>query len=311
MHGQRLFGLAEPGWTAASLLAGGEAESIRPIRRLHSPFVALAALAVFLSACAPRAVGGPILWIDQASGPQVGTVDAATGKATVVGNAGVNLSDIAFSPTGQLYGIDLSNLYTINTTTGAAMLVAPLSGGVRGQANALVFSRTGTLFTAGFTSTHLFTINPTTGATTDVGNVGTASSGDLAFANGFLYLTGANNDLIRITLSGNNVSSFLDVGPIGFSNVYGLASPDGVNLYGVAGTQVLSINPLTGAGTVLSDYGGQGLAVAGGAAFITEATTPTTPPTTSVPEPSTLALLALGVGSLAGWGRWRRPTATA
>jgi hypothetical protein len=33
---------------------------------------------------------------------------------------------------GTLYGADASNLYTVNTTTGAATLVAPLTGGPGG-----------------------------------------------------------------------------------------------------------------------------------------------------------------------------------
>jgi hypothetical protein len=271
---------------------------MRSHRRFRSIILGLGALALLLSACAATGRADPILWIDDANG-EIGKVDVATGKVTLVGNAGVVLTDIAFSPTGQLFGVDFSNLYSINTATGAATLIAPLSGGLAGQANALVFSNGGTLFSAGFGSTHLFTINPATGATTDVGNVGTSSAGDLAFANGHLYLTGSNNDLIQIDLTGTNVSAFKDLGPIGFTNVFGLASPDNVNLFGVAGTQDLSINPVTGAGTLLNDFGGQGLGSANGAAFFTEAGA-------AVPEPSSLALLALGAAGLAGWRRWRR-----
>src|SRR5262249_50802237 len=155
-------------------------------------------------------------------------------------------------PSGNLFGVDFNNLYRVNTTTGAATRIAALSGGLAGGANALVFRSDGTLFSAAFNSSHLFSINTTTGPSTDLGNVGVASAGDLAFANGHLYLTGANDHLIQIDLaSNNNVSSFRDVGAIGFANVFGLASPDNINLFGVAGTQVLSIDPNTGRGTAL------------------------------------------------------------
>jgi hypothetical protein len=237
----------------------------------------------------------PILWVDDANGI-IGKVDAPTGAVTIVGNSGVILTDIAFDPTGNLYGISFTDLYRINTATGAATLIAP--HGVPGG-NALVFRKDGTLFSSGFASTDLFTINPATGATADVGNVGIASAGDLAFANGHLYLTAINNDLIRIDLTGANVSGFTDVGPVGFSNVFGLASPDNIHLYGVAGTKVLSIDPNTGQGTVVSDYSGQGLANANGSAFFAEAGA-------VAPEPSRLVMFVLGTASLAIFRRCRR-----
>jgi hypothetical protein len=265
---------------------------------------------LLLAAWPALAHADPIIWVDDSVG-NIGKVDVPTGAVTFVGNAGVVLTDIAFDPKGNLYGIDFGNLYSISTTTGAATKIASLSGALAGGANALVF---GTLFSAGFTSTHLFSINPATGATTDLGNVGGFSAGDLAFANGHLYLTdfasgppSGPSDLIRIDLNPNNtVATFADVGPIGFSNVFGLASPDNVSLIGVAGTQVLSINPATGAGTVVSNYAGQGLFDANGSAFITESGFQPPPPAEGVPEPGTLALFGLGVLSLAVLRRRRK-----
>jgi hypothetical protein len=80
------------------------------------------------------------------------------------------------------------------------------------------------------------------------------------------------------------------VGNIGVANVFGLATPDNVTLYGVAGTNVYTIDPTTGAGVLDASYAGQGLTTANGESFITEATGPS--PT---PEPSTLLSLAAGL----------------
>ena len=69
-----------------------------------------------------RASAAPILYIDDENGV-LGTVDVATGVATVIGSTGVALTDIAFAPTGELYGISFTDLYKINPNTGAAKLI--------------------------------------------------------------------------------------------------------------------------------------------------------------------------------------------
>ena len=62
--------------------------------------VAINAIAVLLLTIS-SASGNQILTIDDASG-NLGTVDVQTGIAHVIGNTGVSLTDIAFSPTGSL-----------------------------------------------------------------------------------------------------------------------------------------------------------------------------------------------------------------
>jgi len=67
---------------------------------------------------------GPFLYVHDATG-NLGTVDVATGDVIVIGDMGVTLTDIAFDPNGNLFGISLFNLYQINYETAAISLVGP------------------------------------------------------------------------------------------------------------------------------------------------------------------------------------------
>jgi hypothetical protein len=255
------------------------------------------AITLLVIACGTgTARAGQILWIDDAFG-NIGTVDVSTGASTVIGNSGVNLTDIAFDPHGNLYGVSFTSLYTINTSNAHATLVGNLGDIVSGGANALVFAPDGTLYAASSLSADLFTVNPATGAATAVaGSLRVGSAGDLAFNGGNLFETSRSNTLIRVDNLPGPVSGTI-VGPLGFPDVLALATgSDGV-LYGAEGTQLLRINTSTGAATRLINYFGNALAGANGATVF--------PEVSAVPEPT--ALMMGSVSFLVGFGvAWRR-----
>lgn len=199
--------------------------------------------------------------------------------------------DIAFGPDGKLYGSDSHDLYLIDPVSGHLNLIGSFGTFING----MTFVGN-TLFGAGDTA--LYTIALSSGQAQWVGSTGYATSGDLQWFQGSLYMTAyavPSDQLVRVNpASGVAVL----VGDIGFPWVYGLAATStqllGLNSNG----DVVAIDVHTGAGTRL---GSVGASVYGASSKWIE------PAPKAIPEPS--ALLLLGTGLSAIGVSLRRPKA--
>ena len=240
------------------------------------------AVTLVLWSGALSAFAAPVVFVNDSRG-QLATVDVGTGAATLIGSTGVLLTDIAFSPSGELYGIDLRNLYRVDPATAQTTLIGAHSipGG-----NALAFDGNGTLLAAAAATMALFSIDTGTGLSTFLGSTGFASAGDLTFDSGSLFLSSTSNQLVRIDLA----SGFrgMAVGPLGVGNVSGLATAGAGQIFGLAGTSVFLIDPVTGQAVLTSSFAQMQLGRALGSTFRVA----------SVPEPSAALLILLGLVAL-------------
>ncbi len=162
---------------------------------------------------------------------------------------------------GPLYGVDFNGrFYQINTTTGAASLVGN-TGFTR--LNSAAMNSTGDIYITRTRDTtnptdfnQLIKVNIATGAGTLVWDWATLHDlRGLAFADGdILYAlqdVGLADSLVRIDLATGVVT---DIGPTGRTDLQGLTAAPGGLLYAVgvtAPSQIFSINPATGAATLI------------------------------------------------------------
>lgn len=211
-------------------------------------------------AAAPAAPAAPLVFLCDRNG-RLGTINLTTKAVRVIGNLGITLTDIAFAPNGTLYGLSFTTFYRVDKTTGRASRIGSL--GVNGL-NALAFSKSGRAIAASYRQTGFFTINLATGRATAAGsNGGYLSAGDFSYSGNHLYFSTSNQLLIDYNLT----TKGLVARPDHIANLYGLVVPAAGQLYGFAGTTLYRLNPATGAGTAVTNFGGKGLDQIYGAAF--------------------------------------------
>jgi hypothetical protein len=131
-------------------------------------------------------------------------INRDTGAGAVVGPTGFNWNfrTVCVNPaTNVLYAATDNTLYTINTSTGAATVVANIAGPSLDQLTALAINAQGQAYITDIGDTDLFSLNLSTGQATRIGSVGGSGNwfDDLAFNSaGVLYGSRANGGVYTI-----------------------------------------------------------------------------------------------------------------
>ncbi len=198
---------------------------------------------------------GPYLHVHNVD--QLAVVDAANGtfdtvhRMTGFQDEDRSMNDIAFSPTGRLYGVSRDWLYEIQPVTGE---LTPLGKHGIENVTSLVFRPDGSLQAMGRSQPNLYKLTITdttlesvvTLATLSDLNSTQGSNGDITYYLGDLLVATTDNRLIRyrfdISPDRPRVIQQIDLSPLGISDVYGLATVNSNRLYATAGASVYQLD---------------------------------------------------------------------
>ena len=215
-------------------------------------------------------------------GAQLYSINAATGQAAVIGNAGFDFTQgggLAVSPAGVFYGTPQADKFgTYNSTLGTFTNITNPAKPIGGSYGALTFDG-GTLYginKGAATAAHIVTIVPATGAVTDVGAT----------------VTG----LDAITFAPSAAADFNSDGQV-----------DGVDLTAWSGGFGLATGATKSQGDANGDF------AVNGADFLKWQTQLTigaaaSPAAARVPEPAAPTLVVASIAGLASYLRTRRGT---
>jgi hypothetical protein len=260
--------------------------------RFSNIFRLLAGFVFLLTGGAVEA--GVIGWVVDAD-QRLATVDVETGAVSVVATISVPLSDIAFSPSGVLFGIspfNAASLYRVNTQTGAATRVGDTR--IVG-ANGLTFDGAGRLLASAAGSSSLFLVNSGTAASSVFAShdLGVGSAGDIATIGNDILVASDAGLLVKYPSTGGFGAAL--IGDLGSTNFFGFGNASDGRLFGFADQVLYSIEPTTAATTLLHDLSASTLSTIQGVAFNPQA----------IPEPSSLWLLLIGLVALIRRRRFR------
>ncbi len=194
------------------------------------------------------------------------TIDDVSFELTEIGtfqNGGDDITDIAVTPNGTLYGISNTTLYTIDKDTGEAAWQAEL--GESATNVGLTFLPDGTLL-ATDQDGGVRQIDPINGNVTERGSFGGgyATAGDLvAVADGTMYAISdegpygnEQDDNLLLTINTDTGAYIEEIGPIGYGGVFGCAYDNGHVYAFTRDGLVIEIDRNTGAGTLKRTYDG-------------------------------------------------------
>jgi hypothetical protein len=188
------------------------------------------------------------------------SMDDQSFELNYIGDFGIdeNMTDLAVTPDGRLFGITGTAIYLINHTTGAAGKLVDVPGVLN---VGLTFLPSGTLL-ATDKEGGVREISPDTGDISEIGKFGGGwgTAGDLvAVADGTMYAIGeyeneqpGDSDLLLIVDTADGSATW--VGEIGHGDVFGVAYANGKVYAFTDGGAVIEIGRLTGKGTLVKNH---------------------------------------------------------
>ncbi len=224
----------------------------------------ISTLLTALSVCflAGPSIAGRLIAVD--SSRALYDVDIATGAKTQIGTVSAGAgspSGLARNPiTGTIYlcSSTVDSLFTLDITTGSAVVVGPLGSTTIVMQGLEWDSTQGALW--GASNGNLFQIGPMSGAATQIGTSGLTSFTNLGYvpSTDSLYATNVGTDRLYNVNRGTGAMTM--IGPLGSTaaNASGLAyDTDNDVMYLIDGTSdtLYTVNLTTGAATIVGSTG--------------------------------------------------------